>query len=148
MLSTVLTKYMRRDLGSTVGRLSLFQLCNRSFATSLPASKLTVIFTYAKILIVINIDYYTDPSFYQRERSNLLGPAWQVVTHESALIQDENFPATYVAETIAGFPCIITRNTETGVVTGHLNICRHRGGPMEVSTCLVVVTANFISCIA
>lgn len=76
-------------------------------------------------------EYYTDPAYYERERRQLLGPSWQVVTHESALLREGSAPATFVAETIAGFPCIIVRNSETGVVSGHLNICRHRGGPME-----------------
>jgi choline monooxygenase len=91
------------------------KLTGRRFATSLGA------------------EFYTDPALYERERKDLLGPAWQVVTHEAVLLPevDSNAPATFVAETIAGFPCIFTRNSETGGISGHLNICRHRGGPME-----------------
>jgi len=78
-------------------------------------------------------EYYSDPKYYDVERKNLLAPSWQLLTHEANLMPEPNTksPATYVAETIAGYPLIITRNSETGAVSGHMNICRHRGGPLE-----------------
>lgn len=79
-------------------------------------------------------EMYYDPKYYEVERKKLLGPSWQLLTHESNLLaptEKVRGPATYVAETIAGYPIIVTRNSETGVINGHLNICRHRGGPLE-----------------
>lgn len=75
---------------------------------------------------------YTDPSLYEKERRTLLGPSWQLFTHESRLIADsDKAPATYVAETFCGWPAIAVRSSKTGEIRAYHNICRHKAGPLE-----------------
>ena len=120
-LRSALTVY--RKLPSLVPSIS------RNFAVSLPA------------------EIYCNPEYYEIERKNFLGPSWQAITHESALIDDEsNASAVYMAETIAGYPCILTRNTNTGEIAGFLNICRHRGGPLEWDGTKGACKLNGFSC--
>ena len=98
---------------------------------SAPRTSLHISVQRRNLAFSLRGEYYTSPEYYEAERKKFLGPSWQVITHEAALMHDVACPASYVAETVSGWPVIITRNSETGVISGHLNICRHRGGPME-----------------
>ena len=76
--------------------------------------------------------FYHDKDIYNTEREKLIGPSWQLITHESLLLKDStSAPATYFADTVAGWPCIIVRNSKTGILSGYHNVCRHRAGPLE-----------------
>lgn len=85
------------------------------------------------------VEYYTEKKYYDVERIKLLGPSWQLISHENNLnikVSDDdtvvnNNVVTYMTETVAEYPIIITKNHETNSITGFLNICRHRGGPLE-----------------
>ncbi|KAJ1428395.1 ring hydroxylating alpha subunit-domain-containing protein [Ochromonadaceae sp. CCMP2298] len=110
---------MIRTLGHRIGGLcapirgKAFST-NAAFARSLPGSA------------------YVDPALYEVERKYLLGPRWQLVGHESQLLKDaDKAPATYIAETIAGWPTIVVRSSKTGQINAYHNVCRHKAGPLQ-----------------
>jgi len=86
--------------------------------------------TKTKLKKALAGNIYTDPKYYDVERKELLGKSWQFLTHESALASNE-FKATYLADTVSGWPVIVVRDTKSGSVKGYHNICRHRAGPLE-----------------
>src|SRR5262249_31969525 len=69
--------------------------------------------------------WYRDPAFWPRERSAIFAKSWQVITHESTLVE----PGAWRAETIAGYPLWMLRDRD-GALRGFHNVCRHRAGPL------------------
>lgn len=86
-----------------------------------------------KLVYSLPVEYYIDNKYYEIEKKKLLGTSWQLISHENLLNTNENSlgPITYMTETIAGYPLIITKNHENNSISGFLNICRHRAGPLE-----------------
>ena len=75
---------------------------------------------------------YINPKYYDIERKHLLGTSWQLLTHESMLLNEsKTSSATYVAALVAGWPAIAVRSSKTGDIYAYHNVCRHRAGPLE-----------------
>jgi len=90
---------------------------------------------------------YTDPKFYDIDRKHALGPSWQLLTHESLLLQDsDKGPATFVSDVVSGFPTIVVRSSKTGELNAYHNICRHKAGPLEWSDTRGVCPLNGLKC--
>lgn len=90
---------------------------------------------------------YTDPKFYDIDRKHALGPSWQLLTHESLLLQDsDKGPATFVSDVVSGFPSIVVRSSKTGELNAYHNICRHKAGPLEWSDTRGVCPLNGLKC--
>lgn len=73
----------------------------------------------------IPIGRYTDPGFYELERSELFGRTWLYAVHDSELTQDGAFKLCDVA----GTPVLMIRGEDSEVRAFH-NACRHRGAPV------------------
>ena len=100
-----------------------------------------------KLKVPLDGYMYTDPKYYDIERKELLGKSWQFLSHESALIQNGvNAGATYLADTVSGWPVIIVRDTKNGNIKGYHNICRHRAGPLEWNGTSGVCKINGLKC--
>lgn len=85
--------------------------------------------------------WYADPSFWEVERAEVFGKAWQFVTHDSTLPG----PRAWRADVLAGSPVILVRG-EDGVVRGFHNVCRHRAGPLvreEAGVCDGALTCQY-----
>jgi choline monooxygenase len=96
-----------------------------------PLSK-AVHFSTVSIAKSLPAEVYTEESFFKIDRQCLLGPKWQLLTHESLLLKNaDQSPATYLADSVSGWPCIVVRNSSTGEYNAFHNVCRHRGGPFE-----------------
>lgn len=90
---------------------------------------------------------YTDPKYYDIDKKHILGPSWQLVTHEALLLQDsEKGPATFVSDVVSGFPAIVVRSSQTGEMHAYHNICRHKAGPLEWSDTRGVCALNGLKC--
>lgn len=75
---------------------------------------------------------FVDPALYQIERKHLLGTSWQLVGHESQFqTSNEKAPATYIAETVCGWPTIVVKSARTGQLHAYHNVCRHKAGPLQ-----------------
>ncbi len=106
-----------------------FSSVNASFTRSLPGKA------------------FVDPKFYEVERQHLLGPAWQLVGHESQLVtSNEKAPASYFAETVCGWPAIVVKSAKTGQVNAYHNVCRHKGGPLEWNNTAGICDLNGLKC--
>jgi hypothetical protein len=90
---------------------------------------------------------YTDPKYYDIDKKHVLGPSWQLLTHESLLLQDsDKGPATFVSDVVSGFPAIVVRSSKTGDLNAYHNICRHKAGPLEWSDTRGVCPLNGLKC--
>jgi choline monooxygenase len=90
---------------------------------------------------------YTDPKFYEIDKKHALGPSWQLLTHESLLLQDsDKGPATFVSDVVSGFPTIVVRSSESGELNAYHNVCRHKAGPLEWSDTRGVCPLNGLKC--
>ena len=92
---------------------------------------------------------YTDPIMYNIERKNLLGPSWQLLTHESRFVNPtttQNAPATYIAETVCGWPIIAIKNYNSDTTRAFHNVCRHKAGPFEWDGTRGVCALNGLRC--
>jgi choline monooxygenase len=69
--------------------------------------------------------WYADPALWPLERAGVFAPAWQFVSHDSALPG----PRAWRAEILAGYPVLLVGD-EDGEVRGFHNVCRHRAGPL------------------
>lgn len=69
--------------------------------------------------------WYSDPSYWPRERKGVFARTWQFATHVSDLAE----PGCWRAETLAGFPILIVRGDDNILRAFH-NVCRHRAGPL------------------
>lgn len=100
-----------------------------------------------KLKVPLEGHLYTDPKYYDVERKELLGKSWQFLSHESALNQNGvNAGATYLADTVSGWPVIIVKDSKSGSIKGFHNICRHRAGPLEWNGTSGVCKINGLMC--
>jgi choline monooxygenase len=65
---------------------------------------------------------YTDPERYQRERTAVLAPSWQIVARSSELPA----PGDFITWEGQGETIVVTRRRDGGV-SGFHNVCQHRG---------------------
>jgi phenylpropionate dioxygenase-like ring-hydroxylating dioxygenase large terminal subunit len=65
---------------------------------------------------------YTDPERYQRERTAVLAPSWQVIGRSSELPE----PGDFITWEGQGETIVVTRRRDGGV-SGFHNVCQHRG---------------------
>ena len=90
---------------------------------------------------------FVDPKLYEIERQHLLGPSWQLFGHESQFLSDSsNPPATFVAETICGWPTIVVRSSKTGQFHAYHNVCRHKAGPLQWNNTAGACELNGLKC--
>src|SRR5580658_5264139 len=66
--------------------------------------------------------YYLDEQAAADERTSIFEHSWQLVGHES----DLPAPGARFAAPLAGREVLVVRR-EDGGISGHLNVCRHRG---------------------
>jgi choline monooxygenase len=79
---------------------------------------------------------YHDATQLKRERDAIFAREWLFVAHTEQLTER----GAYIATTIAGYPLLVINDGDT--LRGHLNVCRHRGGPLAwdgEGTCKVLV---------
>ncbi|MYI69175.1 MAG: Rieske 2Fe-2S domain-containing protein [Boseongicola sp. SB0673_bin_14] len=69
----------------------------------------------------LKADAYTDPAWYEVDRSEIIARSWQWVCHVEKLRE----PGSYLATEIAGRPVAIVRDRE-GVLRAFYNVCKHR----------------------
>lgn len=67
---------------------------------------------------------YTDPAMLERERRAIFAREWCFAAPASTVAE----PGQYVAGEIAGMPYLVVN--DGGTLRGHVNVCRHRGGPL------------------
>lgn len=72
---------------------------------------------------------YTDPAFYEFERSAIFERSWQPMGRASELRE----PGDYVVAEIAARPVIAVRGSD-GRLRGFFNVCKHRGGPLALES--------------
>lgn len=90
---------------------------------------------------------FVDPALYQIERQHLLGASWQLVGHESQFqTTNDKAPATYIAETICGWPTIVVKSARTGQFHAYHNVCRHKAGPLQWNNTSGVCDLNGLKC--
>ena len=70
----------------------------------------------------VDADVYTDPERYQRERTAVLAPSWQIVGRSSQLPE----PGDFITWEGQGETIVVTRRRDGGV-SGFHNVCQHRG---------------------
>jgi phenylpropionate dioxygenase-like ring-hydroxylating dioxygenase large terminal subunit len=70
----------------------------------------------------LDADVYTDPERYQRERTAVLAPSWQIVARSSELPA----PGDFITWEGQGETIVVTRRRDGGV-SGFHNVCQHRG---------------------
>ncbi len=73
---------------------------------------------------------YTDPEFFELERTRLFGRSWLYACHDSELVG----AGAYRLCDIAGAPVLMVRGDD-GEVRAMLNACRHRGAPVVREPC-------------
>lgn len=71
---------------------------------------------------ILDADVYTDPERYQRERTAVLAPSWQVICRSSQIPH----PGDFITWEGQGETIIVTRRRDGGV-SGFHNVCQHRG---------------------
>ena len=64
---------------------------------------------------------YTDPEYFQVEMDRVIRPSWQIVCHESQIVQ----PGDFHTIDYAGESVIVMRGDD-GTVRAFANVCRHR----------------------
>lgn len=69
--------------------------------------------------------YYTDPAVAAAEQQRIFEKSWQLVGHES----DLPTAGSRFAAPVAGREVLLVRR-EDGGISGHLNVCRHRGAQL------------------
>ena len=90
---------------------------------------------------------FSDPALYEIERKHMLGTSWQLIGHESQLVTtNDRAPATYIAETICGWPAIVVKSAKTGQLHAYHNVCRHKGGPFQWDNTSGVCDLNGLKC--
>ena len=74
-------------------------------------------------------EWYGDPTLFRVELRRIHQRAWHFATHTGDL---KSAGDVYVRN-IAGAPIVLTRD-EQGSIRGFINICRHRGHPVVLSS--------------
>jgi choline monooxygenase len=73
---------------------------------------------------------YSSADGHQRERHEIFGREWLCLGSAHAVRE----PGSYLAETIAGWPLLVVRDSE-GMLRAFHNVCRHRAGPLVDDGC-------------
>jgi phenylpropionate dioxygenase-like ring-hydroxylating dioxygenase large terminal subunit len=83
---------------------------------------------------------YTDPAFYELERTHLWAKSWVFAAHDS----DLRDIGSYRLIDVAGAPVLLVRGDD-GVVRAFYNSCRHRGAPVVRGSegCARLLTCQF-----
>ena len=71
---------------------------------------------------ILDASVYTDPKRYQRERTAVLAPSWQVICRSAEIANPGDF-LTWAGQ---GETIVLTRRRDGGV-SGFHNVCQHRG---------------------
>jgi phenylpropionate dioxygenase-like ring-hydroxylating dioxygenase large terminal subunit len=71
---------------------------------------------------ILEAGVYTDPERYQRERTAVLAPSWQVICRSSQIPQ----PGDFITWEGHGETIVVARRRDGGV-SGFHNVCQHRG---------------------
>ena len=71
---------------------------------------------------ILESGVYTDPERYQRERTAVLAPSWQVICRSSQIPQ----PGDFITWEGHGETIVVARHRDGGV-SGFHNVCQHRG---------------------
>ena len=71
---------------------------------------------------ILDADVYTDPERYQRERTAVLAPSWQVICRSSQIPH----PGDFITWEGQGETIVLTRRRDGGVSVFH-TVCQHRG---------------------
>jgi phenylpropionate dioxygenase-like ring-hydroxylating dioxygenase large terminal subunit len=74
--------------------------------------------------------YLDDTSLFESETARIWYREWLYLAHTSELAQ----PGSYVVRRLLGEEVLVLR-TESGELTAHLNVCRHRGARMVDEPC-------------
>jgi choline monooxygenase len=74
-------------------------------------------------------EWYGDPMLFKAELRRIHQRAWHFATHTG----DLKAPGDVYVRNVAGVPIVLTRD-EAGVIHGFVNICRHRGHPVVLSS--------------
>jgi phenylpropionate dioxygenase-like ring-hydroxylating dioxygenase large terminal subunit len=90
------------------------------------------------ILPDIPLGRYTDPEFFQLERTKLFGRTWLYAAHDSEFTE----AGAYRVCDIAGASVLLVRG-EDGEMRAFFNACRHRGAPVVRGEC---GTARMLVC--
>ena len=69
----------------------------------------------------LKADAYTDPRWYNYEKTAVFATTWQWVCHAEKLAK----PGSYVTAAVAGHPVCVIRDRE-GVLRAFYNVCKHR----------------------
>jgi Rieske 2Fe-2S family protein len=65
---------------------------------------------------------YYDPAWWEAEKRELFGRTWNLVGHVRDLLE----PGSFLTATVGTEPVVVVRGA-AGELTGHVNVCRHRG---------------------
>jgi len=68
---------------------------------------------------------YSSADLHDRERRTIFGREWLCLGRAEDVAQ----PGSYRAESVAGWPLLVVRDT-AGVLRAFHNVCRHRAGPL------------------
>jgi phenylpropionate dioxygenase-like ring-hydroxylating dioxygenase large terminal subunit len=90
------------------------------------------------ILPDIPLGRYTDPEFFQLERTKLFGRTWLYAAHDSEFTE----VGAYRVCDIAGASVLLVRGDD-GEMRAFFNACRHRGAPVVRGEC---GTARMLVC--
>jgi len=71
--------------------------------------------------------WYTDPAFHAWDNESIFSRYWQCAGHVSRISR----AGDYFLIDVAGNPLIVVRGKE-GQARAFYNVCRHRGGPLEI----------------
>lgn len=74
--------------------------------------------------------WYLDSLFYELDKELLFERSWHFVGHISQLTH----PGSFIVTTIGNESILIVKDTE-GQIRAFFNVCRHRGGPLEMEAC-------------
>ncbi len=69
--------------------------------------------------------YYTEPSWYERDKENIFYRTWQCVCHVSEVAQSGAYATLRIADENVFVIC-----GNDGVLRAFYNVCRHRGHPL------------------
>ncbi len=84
--------------------------------------------------------WYTDPKFHALDRDAVFASTWQGVGHVGML----ESPGSYFLATVADNPVIVLKD-KVGALRAFYNVCRHRGGPLELEPagCVNALTCKY-----
>ncbi|MGH2479446.1 MAG: aromatic ring-hydroxylating oxygenase subunit alpha [Ktedonobacteraceae bacterium] len=75
-------------------------------------------------------NWYTDPTFFTREKARIFHCSWQYV----GLVEQVRQPGDFFTCTLGNVPLVVARD-ETGTLRAFINVCRHRGSELVLAAC-------------